>query len=186
MKASLGLLLLLAASLQAETVNLVNLVSRDSTQFTLSQGGKQETFQLPAGASSGKFKLEGETILACREVPGEELLVPFTEKPSIAVFHEASGKPEWLLLPSSPSEGVLSLRIFNLHSAAVSLKINGEQVTVDAGSSHSVAGAKGRKVTVEAPEKEAKASFEPHDPSAGLALVFKQEDQWKIVIVPDI
>lgn len=49
MRIPIALALLLAAAAEAGSVNLVNLVKRDTTRFTFTQGDAKETFELPAG-----------------------------------------------------------------------------------------------------------------------------------------
>lgn len=186
MRLPITLSLALAASLQAGSINLVNLVARDTTRFTLTQGDAKETFELPAGSSSGKFQSAADTVIRCIEVPGAETTIPAKEGHVFVVFHEAAGKPEWRVLPSKPTEGKLSLRILNVGPEAVTVKVGGKDIPMEPDAIHEIEKPDGRKLTVSIADTETKATFDPSEPSAGLAILSKKDDAWHITIVPDI
>lgn len=172
--------------LHGGSVNVINLVKRDSIQFTLSLAGQQASFDLPMGTSSGKFELEGPAKVSCREVVDSEIEIPVTEKPQIAIFHEANGKPEWKMIASVPSEGSVTLRVVNLDEERISAEIDGEEVLIESGEVYKVPENDVRKVMLLLPVSGIKSQFSPDEPRAGLAVIFKQNDKLKIVTVPDI
>lgn len=186
MRLPVTLVLALAANLQAGSVNLVNLVARDITRFTFTQGNAKETFELPAGSSSGKFQSEADTVIRCLEVPGAEKTITGKDGHVLVVFHEAAGKPEWRTLPSKPTEGTLSLRILNLHPEAVTVKVGGKEIPMEPDAIHEIAKSDGRKLTVSIPGTDATETFSPAEPSAGLAILSRKDGEWRISIVPDI
>lgn len=186
MRIPIALALLLAAAAEAGSVNLVNLVKRDTTRFTFAQGDAKETFELPAGSSSGKFQSGSGTVIRCIEVPGAETTVAAKEGDVFVIFHETNGKPEWSILPVKPTEGTLSLRILNLCPEAVTAKVGGEEVRMEPAAIHEVAKPEGRKMTVSIPDADISETFDPAEPSAGLAILYKQDGTWRIALIPDI
>jgi len=186
MKLPLALSLALAAAVQAGSVNLVNLVVRDTTRFTFTQGDAKETFELPAGGFSGKFQANTDTVIRCIEVPGTETTVAAKEGSLLVVFHEAAGKPQWRVLPSKPTEGKLSLRVLNLCPEPVTVKLGEKEIPIKPDSIHEEAEPEGRRLAVSIPGTDAKATFNPDEPSAGLAILSKKDDAWHITIIPDI
>lgn len=186
MKLPLALALALSAAVHAGSVNLVNLVSRDTTRFTFTQGEGKETFELPAGSFSGKFQSAADMVIRCLEVPGAETTVAAKDGDFFVVFHETSGKPEWRVLPAKPTEGVLALRLLNLGPDAVTVKISGKEIPIEPDAIHEVAKPEGRKVKVFVAGSETEETFDPDGPSAGLAILSKKDGEWHITIVPDI
>jgi hypothetical protein len=186
MRIPLAFALLLSASAQAGSVNLVNLVKRDTTRFTFTQGDAKETFELPAGSSSGKFQSDSGIVIRCIEVPGAETTIAAKEGDVFVVFHETNGKPEWRVLPSKPTEGTFSLRILNLGPGDVTVKAGGKEIPMAADAIHEIGKPEGRRLTVSIPETDASQTFDPAEPSAGLAILHKQDDAWRITLIPDI
>lgn len=186
MKLPFALALALSTAVHAGSINLVNLVSRDTTRFTFTQGAGKETFELPAGSSSGKFQSAADTVIRCLDVPGAETTVVAKDGDFFVVFHETSGKPEWRILPAKPSEGVLALRLLNLGPDAVTVKISGKEIPLETDAVHELEKPEGRKVTAHVVGSDASETFDPAEPSAGLAILFKKTDAWHITLVPDI
>lgn len=185
MKHTLAITLILTACLQAGTVNLVNLSQRAATQFTLSVSDRQDSFQLSPGSFSGKFVLDGEAKLSNRESK-ESLTIPFSEKPQLAIYLESSDTPRWVLMPSKPTEGSMSLRVLNLHSESVMLEVGGTEIELQSGAIHSVPDLAGRRIPISIPDKGVKSQFQPDEACAGFAIIFKEKDSFQIVVIPDI
>lgn len=186
MRLPLAFALLLSAVVQAGSINLVNLVKRDTTRFTFTQGNAKETFELPAGSSSGKFQSDSDTVIRCIEVPGADMTIAAKEGDVFVVFHETNGKPEWRILPSKPTEGTLSLRILNLSPEAVTAKVGGKEIPMEPAAIHEIAKPEGRKLKITIPDTDTAETFDPAEPSAGLAILHKQDDAWRITLIPDI
>lgn len=186
MKLPITLSFALAATLHAGSINLVNLLARDTTRFAFNQGDSAETIELRTGSFSGKFLSNVDTSIRCIEVPDSKTTITPDQGHVIVIFHQTEEKPQWRVIPSKPTENQLSLRILNLGTDAVTVHLGDEELRIDADAIHEVESPQGRRLTLSIPDSELRETFDPAEPSAGLAILTHKDGSWQITIIPDI
>lgn len=181
-----ALLAAFASTAAAGVLNVVHLGPPDVIRFEIRSGGTSQAFELGFGGATGRFILPDEkgAVLSAPNRKAADLTIPATSEPNIAVLIRHGDKDAWKLIPGKPTEDEWSLRAVNLATEAVVIEREGKTLEIAAGSTVEIPAAGKGDVAVSFKGGET-AAYDGKDPSAIIALLYRKDDVWRVLFVPD-
>ena len=180
------LLAALASTAAAGVFNVVHLGPPDVIRFEIRSGGTSQAFDLAFGATTGRFILpdkESATLsLPNRET--KDLAIPATSAPNIAVLISREGKDVWKMIPGKPTPDKWSLRAVNLATEPAVIDLAGKPLEIAAGATVEIPAKNSRDIAVLFKGAD-KAIYDGKEPSAIVALLYRKDDAWQVLFVPD-
>ena len=165
---------------QAGRVSVLNLSDTETVRVELRTGGKLLKMELKPCAESGTLAPEGETTDVVAVYDGKETKVPtpIAGAGSVVVLRVTKDGLASKVLPSKPSAGSLAVRVCNLTSEKVAVRVNSRAVEVPASGEVSVAGVQGRELKWSVADV-AEDNYPLEEPCAVIIFLWRVGDAWR-------
>ncbi len=177
------LFLALTASAIAGDLNIVQLGPPDPVSMEISCEGTKQNVDLPHAGSTGLFALPEKPAQISPK--GDDkiptLKIPATTKTNIAVLSPGEKGYRWTLIPGKRSEEKWTLRAINLASEPARLTANNGPLEIKPDATKDLP-ANLISVSFEGGEK---FTYDGSEPCAVVALIYRKDDAWQVLFVPD-
>lgn len=183
---SAALLAAIASTAAAGVFNVVHLGPPDVIRFEIRSGGTSQAFDLAFGAATGRFILpeKEDAVLSLPNREAKDLPIPATSGPNIAVLTRQEEKDAWKMIPGKPTEGKWSLRAVNLGTEQAVIERSGKPLEIASGATVEIP-AEGKNAIAVTFKDGEKRSYDGKDPCAIIALIYRKDDAWQVLFVPD-
>ncbi|MEP2776771.1 MAG: hypothetical protein ABJQ29_11285 [Luteolibacter sp.] len=176
---------ILSQSLPAGGINVVHAGPGDVVKFEVTAGDASMDFTLAAGANSGSFILpeEDATIKGFHEgIP--DLEVPASEDPRIAILLPSGEGFAWHLVEAKPTDDKWAFRILNVSSEMANVVTNKELIEIPAGKEKAVEVSGKAQINLKIPST-VNLTYDGSEPTGVVAFVYREDDEWKAIFLPD-
>lgn len=177
------LFLALATSAFAGDINIVQLGPPDTVALEIACAGTKQNVELPHGGSTGLFALpEKPAVISPTgddKIPS--LNIPATAKTNIAVLSPDEKGYRWTLIPGKPTEEKWSLRAINLAAEPASITTKEGSMEIKPDATQDLPSDR-MSIRFEGGEK---FSYDGSEPCAVIAIIYRKDDAWQVLFVPD-
>ncbi len=167
----------------AGPINILNLGPEDPIELHLNTGGKETSFNLSNGRTSGFFLLSEESNkikVGNEEIP--DLEVPPTTERSIAILYPTPGGYKWKIVTNHLNDEKWSFRIVNLAGKNVSISRNGELRELASASLTEIQVEGIKQIRIDVPDM-IEATYEGRDPHPVTAVLYSEGEELKVIFV---
>ena len=175
--------LALAASAIAGDINIVQLGPPDAVALEIACAATKQNVDLPHGGSTGLFALPEKPAVISQmnddNIP--PLNIPATAKTNIAVLSPGEKGYRWTLIPGKATEEKWTLRAINLATEPATLTTKDGPMEIKPDATQELP-ANRISVRFEGGEK---FSYDGSEPCAVIALIYRKDDEWQVLFVPD-
>lgn len=179
----LPLFLALAAPALAGDLNIVQLGPPEAVALEIACDGTKQNVDLPHGVSTGLFALPEKPAVISQmnddNIP--PLNIPATAKTNIAVLSPGEKGYRWTLIPGKPTEEKWTLRAINLAAEPASITTKEGSMEIKPDATQDLPSDR-MSIRFEGGEK---FSYDGSEPCAVIAIIYRKDDAWQVLFVPD-
>jgi hypothetical protein len=181
-----GLFAALASTAAAGVFNVVHLGPPDFIRFEIRSGGTSQAFDLAFGGSTGRFILPEKecAILSLPNRKTKDLAIPASSQQNIAVLTMPEDKEIWKMIPGKPTQDKWSLRVVNIGIEPAVIERAGKPLEIAAGATVEIPASDKDDIAVLFKGGD-KKSYDGKEPCAIVALLYRKDDGWQVLFIPD-